>query len=175
MSQCTKKYIALINRCPCSSENRAGAFLTKPHRYKKCKTEQAAWPLLRAVTWQRIISLNQFEMLVHAFVTCRLVVLLCDLSKYVIHMFQSLENFIWSYVVVNMTTLLLYLGNYIGFPWNMSSAILTYLCPSYNHHLFQTYKPVRSSRSSTMNLLISDTQIKAKTFIGRSCFFFLCP
>ena len=55
-------------------------------------------------------------MLVYAFVMCRLVVLLCDLSKYVIHMFQSLENFIWSYVVANMTTLLqLYLENYIGF------------------------------------------------------------
>ena len=53
---------------------------------------------------------------------CRLVVLLCDLSKYVIHMFQLLENFIWSFVIVNMTTLLqLYLENYIGFPWSMSS------------------------------------------------------
>ena len=112
-------------------------------------------------------------MLMHALVMCRLVVLLCDLSKYVIHMFQSLENFIWSYVVVNMTTLLLYLGNYIGFPWSMSSAILTYLCPSYNHHLFQTYKPVRSSRSSTMNLLISDTQIKAKILSGDHAFSFV--
>ena len=114
-------------------------------------------------------------MLVHALVMCRLVVLLCDLSRYVIHMFQSLENFIWSYVVVNMTTLLLYLGNYIGFPWSMSSASLNYLCPSYNHHLFQTYKPVRSSRSSTMNLLISDTQIKAKILSGDHAFSFVPP
>ena len=38
------------------------------------------------------------------------------------HMFQSLANFICSYVVANMTTLLqLYLENYIGFPWSMSS------------------------------------------------------
>ena len=114
-------------------------------------------------------------MLVHAFVMCRLVVLLCDLSKYVIHMFQSLENFIWSYVVVNMTTLLLYLENYIGFFWSMSSGILNYLCPSYNHHLFQTYKPVRSSRSSTLNLLISDTQIKAKIFLDDHAFSFCAP
>ena len=114
-------------------------------------------------------------MLVHSFVMCRLVVLLCDLSKYVIHMFQSLENFIWSYVVVNMTTLLLYLDNYIGFPWSMSSGILNYLCPSYNHHLFQTYKPVRSSRSSTLNLLISDTQIKAKILSDDHAFSFCAP
>ena len=114
-------------------------------------------------------------MLLHAFVMCRLVVLLCDLSKYVIHMFQSLENFIWSYVVVNMTTLLLYLENYIGFPCSMSSGILHYLCPSYNHHLFQTYKPVRSSRSSTLNLLISDTQIKAKILSDDHAFSFCAP
>lgn len=65
-------------------------------------------------------------MLVHAFVMCRFVVLLiCDLSKYVIQMFQSLENFIWSYVVVNMTTLLqLYSENYIGFPWSMSRGLI---------------------------------------------------
>ena len=114
-------------------------------------------------------------MLVHSFVMCRLVVLLCDLSKYVIHMFQSLENFIWSYVVVNMTTLLLYLENYIGFPCSMGSGILHYLCPSYNHHLFQTYKPVRSSRSSTLNLLISDTQIKAKILSDDHTFSFCAP
>ena len=101
---------------------------------------------------------------------CRLVVLLCDLSKFVIRMFQLLEKFIWSFVIVNMTTLLLNLENYIGFPWSMSSGIFNYLCPSYNHHLFQTYKPVRSLRSSTMNLLISDTQIKAKILPGDHAF-----
>ena len=107
---------------------------------------------------------------------CRLVFLLCDLSKYVIHMFQLLENFIWSFVIVNKTTLLqLSLDNYIGFPWSMSSGILNYLCPSYNHHLFQTYKPVRSSRSSTLNLLISDTQIKAKILSDDHAFSFCAP
>ena len=107
---------------------------------------------------------------------CRLVVLLCDLSKYVIHMFQLLENFIWSFVIVNMTTLLyLSLDNYIGFPWSMSSGILNYLCPSYNHHLFQSYKPVGSLRSSTMKLLISDTQIKVKSLPGDHAFSFCVP
>ena len=106
----------------------------------------------------------------------RLVFLLCDLSKYVIHMFQLLENFIWSFVIVNKTTLLqLSLDNYIGFPWSMSSGILNYLCPSYNHHLFQSYKPVRSLRSSTMKLLISDTQIKAKILPGHHAFSFCVP
>ena len=37
---------------------------------------------------------KQFKMKVHSFVKRRLVVLLCDPSKYVIHMFQLLENFI---------------------------------------------------------------------------------
>lgn len=114
-------------------------------------------------------------MLVHAFVMCRLVVLLiCDLSKYVIQMFQSLENFIWSYVVVNMTTLLqLYSENYIGFPWSMSRGFNNHLCPSYNNHLFHTYKSVRSLLSSTMNLSISDTQIKAKILSAIMLFHFV--
>ena len=63
----------------------------------------------------------------------------------------------------------------IGFPCSMSSGILHYLCPSYNHHLFQTYKPVRSSRSSTLNLLISDTQIKAKILSDDHAFSFCAP
>ena len=33
--------------------------------------------------------------------------------------------------------------------------ILNYATPTYNHHLFQTCKPVRSLRSSTMNLLVT--------------------
>ena len=113
-------------------------------------------------------------MLVHAFVMCRLVVLLCDLSKYVFTCFSHLRTLSdRMYVVVNMTTLLLYLDNNIGFPWSMSSGLLNYLCPSYNHHFFQTYKPVRSSRSSTMNWLISDTQIKAKILSGDHAFSFV--
>ena len=32
---------------------------------------------------------------------------------------------------------------------------LIFSSPSYNHHLFQTYKPVRSLRLSTMNLLMT--------------------
>ena len=33
--------------------------------------------------------------------------------------------------------------------------ILNYSSPTYNRHLFQPYKPVRSLRSSTMNLLVT--------------------
>ena len=69
-----------------------------------------------------------------------------------------LENFMRSFVIVNMTTLL-----------------QLYLCPSYNHHLFQTYKPVRGLRSSIMSLLISDTQIKAKILPGDHAFSFCVP
>ena len=62
-----------------------------------------------------------------------------------------------------------------GFPWSTSSGILNYLCPFHIHHLFQTYKTVRSSRSSTMNLLINDTQIKAKILSGDHAFSFCVP
>ena len=34
-------------------------------------------------------------------------------------------------------------------------ADFNYSSPTYNHHLFHTYKPVRSLRSSTMNLLVT--------------------
>ena len=60
-------------------------------------------------------------------------------------------------------------------PLEHEQRILNYLCPSYNYHLFQSYKPVRSLRSSTMNLLISDTQIKAKILLGDHAFSFCVP
>ena len=107
-------------------------------------------------------------------------VLLCNLSKYVIYLFQSsLENFIWSYVVNckydQVIALLTRELHSFGFPWSTSSGILNYLCPFHIHHLFQTYKTVRSSPSSTMNLLIDDTQIKAKILSGDHAFWFCVP
>ena len=106
-------------------------------------------------------------------------VLLCNLSKYVIYMFQSsLEN---RYLIVcgckndQVIALLTRELHSFGFPWSTSSGILNYLCPFHIHHLFQTYKTVRSSRSSTMNLLINDTQIKAKILSGNHAFSFCVP
>ena len=49
--------------------------------------------------------------------------------------------------------------------------ILNYASPTYNHHLFQTYKPVRSLRSSTMNLLVTPrSRLKFYRTIMLFCF-----
>ena len=49
--------------------------------------------------------------------------------------------------------------------------ILNYASPTYNHHLFQTYKPVRGLRSSTMNLLVTPrSRLKLYRTIMLFCF-----
>ena len=109
-------------------------------------------------------------MLVHAFLMCRLVVPLCEIRYS--HVSVTLEL----YVIVrgckfdHITAALLRELHWL--PLEREQRILNYLCPSYNHYLFQTYKPVRSFRSSTMNLLISDSQIKAKILSGDHAFSF---
>ena len=69
----------------------------------------------------------------------------------------------WSYVVASMITLLLYWGNCTGSPWSrrlfLNSYFFTFkalnnLCPSYISDLLETYKPTRSLRSSSKNLLV---------------------
>ena len=49
--------------------------------------------------------------------------------------------------------------------------ILNYASPTYNPHLFQTYKPVRGLRSSTMNLLVTPrSRLKFYRTIMLFCF-----
>ena len=62
-----------------------------------------------------------------------------------------------------MITLLLYWGNCTGSPWSRGLFLkilfftfkaLNNLCPSYISDLLETYKPTRSLRSSSRNLLV---------------------
>ena len=84
----------------------------------------------------------------------KLVYIYCVEKRWSLHSSLQLVRHGWSYVVISMITLLLYWRNCTGSPWSRGLFLKSYCWLLNISDLLETYKPTRSLRLSSRNLLV---------------------